>query len=87
MLFKHTLEINNHNTSIIFRLKEIVIYMLAIVYNLGISNLDNIWCCLGLANLREMSVNGLLFIILDTPSTNKINYNTSIIVILECIAF
>jgi hypothetical protein len=71
MLFKHTIEINNHNASITFRLQGIVIYMLAILYNLSVSNLDNIWCCSSLANLRKMSVNGLLFTLKTTLSTSK----------------
>jgi hypothetical protein len=40
MLFEHTIEINNHNTSIIVRLKDIVFYMFAMLFSLGASNLD-----------------------------------------------
>jgi hypothetical protein len=40
MLFEHTREINNYNTIIIVRLKDIVFYMFAMLCNLGASNLD-----------------------------------------------
>ena len=40
MPFEHTIEINNYNTSIIVRFKDIVFYIFAMLYNLGASNLD-----------------------------------------------
>ena len=40
MLFEHKVETNNHNTSIIVRLKEIAFYKFAMIFSFDASNLN-----------------------------------------------